>query len=61
VKDKLDQKINDVNQLSSDRSMIFNNFEQFKYDSHKNIVNMQTEFNNLMAEKSSNLNNIMNK
>lgn len=61
MEDKLNQKINDANQLSSDKSTIFNNFEQFKYDSHKNIVNMQTKFNNLIAKKSSNLNNIMNK
>jgi hypothetical protein len=60
VKDKLEQKISDVNQLSFDKNKIFNNFEQFKYQSYKNIVNMQTEFDNLMNEKNNNLNNIMN-
>jgi hypothetical protein len=57
----LDQKINDVNQLSSDKNIMFNNLEQFKYESYKNIVNMQNEFDNLMSEKNNNLNNIMNK
>jgi len=61
VKDKLDQKTNDLNQLSSDKSIMFNDLEQFKYESHKNIVNLRTKFNNLMDQNNNNLNNIMNK
>lgn len=47
--------------MSSDKNSMFNNLEQFKFESYKNIVNMQNEFDNLMSEKNNNLNNIMNK
>lgn len=40
---------------------MFNDLEQFKYESHKNIVNLRTKFNNLMDQNNNNLNNIMNK
>jgi len=41
--------------------MLFNNFEQFKYESYKNKVNIQTDFNKLIDEKDRNLSDIINK
>merc|ERR1712000_418200 len=59
LKDKLDQKTADAYQLAADRNTLYNNMEQFKYDSHNNIVDMQTKFNEIMIEKNKNINNCM--
>jgi len=48
-------------QLESDKNSLFNNLEQFKYDSHNNIVDMQMKFNDIIIEKDKNLNNWVNK
>jgi len=61
LKDKLDQKTSDAYQLASDKNTLYNNLEQFKYDSHNNIVEMQSKFNIIMIEKNQNIDNWMNK
>jgi hypothetical protein len=45
LKNQLEQKINDAEELAAEKRRIFNELESYKYETHQKMISMQTQFN----------------
>jgi hypothetical protein len=45
LKSQLEQKINDAEELATEKRRIFNELEAYKYETHQKMISMQTQFN----------------